>query len=188
MGSRSGCVIFETFSETIHILAEARGCGNMDDFLMVSDNKQISDGKLSTFLSLCRLLGIPVVVEKTESRTCLLFLGITLDTIKMEARLPQDKLQKSLCLVRLYRQLQKISIKQLESLTGLLNFAYKVIRTRKPFLRRLYNLMEGIRCRLHFFKIRINAVAEEDLQMCELFLQSYNGVTLFLPPHHPHPF
>ncbi len=149
MGSRSGCAIFESFSEAIQFLAEARGCGKMshvlDDFLMVSANKHISDSRLSAFLSLCRLLGIPVVVKKTKSGTCLVFLGITLDTIKMEARLPQDKLHKFLRLVCSYRQLQKISIKQLESLTGLLNFACKVIRPGRPFLRRLYNLMEGIR-------------------------------------------
>ncbi len=154
----------------------------LDDFLMVSANKQISDSRLSTFLSLCRLLGIPVVVEKNESGTCLVFLGITLDTIKMEARLPQDKLQKCLRLVCSYRQLQKISIKQLESLMGLLNFACKVIRPGRPFLRRLYNLMEGLRRRLPFFKLRLNAGTKEDLRMWELFLQTYNGVTLFLPP------
>ncbi len=154
----------------------------LDDFLMVSVNKHTSDARLSTFLSLCRLLGIPVVFKKNESGTCLTFLRITLDTIKMETRLPLDKLQKCLCLVHSYRQLQKISIKQLENLMGLLNFACKVIRPGRLFLRRLYNLMEGIRRRLHFFKLRLNAGATEDLRMCELFLQSYNSITMFLPP------
>ncbi len=191
MGSRSGCAIFDSFSETIQFLAEARGCGKMshvlDDFLMVSANKDTSDARLSTFLSMCHLLGIPVVLEKTESGTCLTFLGITLDTVKMEARLPQDKLLKCLRLVRSYRQLQKISIKQLESLTGLLNFACRVIRPGRPFLHRLYNFMEGIRRRLSFFKLRLNAGAKEDLRMWEIFLKSYNGVTMFLPPNaHTH--
>ncbi len=131
MGSRSGCAISETFSDAIQLLAEARGCGKMnhvlDDFLMVSAIKSQSDVRLSCFLSLCELLGIPVVCEKTESGTCIIFLCITLDTIKMEARLPQDKLAKCLRLVNTYRGLNKITINQLESLTGLLNFACKVI-------------------------------------------------------------
>ncbi len=73
MGSRSGCAIFKSYSEAIQFLAEARGYGKMshvlDDFLMVSVNKDTSDARLSTFLSMCRLLGIPVVLEKTESGT-----------------------------------------------------------------------------------------------------------------------
>ncbi len=159
MGSRSGCVILKSFSEDIQFLADAWGCGSMsnvlDDFLMVSASKQVSDGRLSAFLSLCRLLGIPVVVEKNETGTCLVFLGIMLDTIRMEARLPQDKLQKCLRLIQSYIQLQKISFKQLESLAGQLNFACKVVRPGQPFLHWLYNLMEG--------------------------MQNYNGVTLFTP-------
>ncbi len=151
MGSRSGCAIFEYFSEAIQFLAEARGCGSMshmlDNFLMVSASKRVSDGRLSAFLSLCHLLGIHVVVKRTEPGTCLVFLGIMQDTIRMEARLPQDKLQKCLCLIQSYIQLQKISIKKLESLTGLLNFASKVVWPGQPFLRRLYNLMEGMRRR-----------------------------------------
>ncbi len=161
MGSRSGCAIFKAFSHTIQFLSEARGCGDMshmlDDFLMVSPDKHISDNRLSRFLALCELLGIPVVWEKTESGTCIIFLGITLDTIKMEVRLPQEKLDKCLRLITAYRQLQKISIKQLESLTGLLNFACKVIHPGRP-----YNLMEGFRHRLPFYKLCLTAGAKED--------------------------
>ncbi len=112
----------------------------------------------------------------------LVFLGITLDSIRMEARLPQDTLQKCLHLVRSYRQLQKISIKKLKSLKGLLNLTCNVVRLGKPFLCLLYNLMEGMIHRLPFLKIRLNAGAKEDLRRWELFLQDYNGVTMFLPP------
>ncbi len=133
------------------------------------------------FLSLCDLLGIPVVCEKTQSSTCIIFLGITLDTINMEARLPQDKLDKCLYLINTYRCLNKISIKQLESLTVLLNFACKVVHPGRPFIRRLYSLLEGFRWRVPFFKIRLTAGAKEDLRMWDLFLQQYNSITLFLP-------
>ncbi len=185
IGSRSGSAIFEAFSHAIQFLLEARGWGDMshvlDDFLMVSPDKHISDNRLSRFLALCELLGIPVVWEKTESGTCIIFLGITLDTIKMEARLPQEKLDKCLRLITAYRQLQKISVKQLESLTGLLNFACKVIHPGRPFLRRLYNLMEGFRRRLPFYKLCLTAGAKEDLRMLDIFLRQFNGVTMFLP-------
>ncbi len=188
MGSRSGCAIFKTFSHAVQFLSESRGCGDishmLDDFLMDSPDNHISDERLSRFHALFKLLGIPVVWEKTESGICIIFLGITLDTVKMEARLPQDKLDKCLRLVNSYRQLQKISIKQLESLNGLLNFACKVVHPGMPFLRRLYCLMEGFRRRLPFFKIRLTAGAKEDLRMWDLFSPAVQWFDHVLAHHH----
>jgi len=41
----------------------------------------------------CEVLGIPLAIEKCEGPTCcLVFLGIIIDTIAMELRLPQEKL------------------------------------------------------------------------------------------------
>ncbi len=192
MGFRSCCAIFESFSEAIQFPAEAQGCGNMshvlDDFLMVSARKRVSDGKLSAFLSLCRLLGIHVVVEKIESATCLIFLDITLDTIRIEARLPQDKLQKCLRLIRSYIQLQKISIKQLESLTGLLNFACKLVRPGQPFLHRLYNLIEGMRRRLPFLQNQTKCWSEGRPPDVGVILGELQLCHLVHTPHYPHQF
>ncbi len=82
----------------------------------------------------CEALGIPIVEHKTEWGTTLVFLGIELDTIKMEARRPEEKLKKCLGLLKRHGQSKKITVKQLESLTGLLNFACSVIAPGRPFL------------------------------------------------------
>ncbi len=92
MGSRSGCAIFETFSEALQYLAQWKGCGDMchvlDHFLMVSRTDETADSRLWTFLCLCSHQGVPVVADKTEKGNCIAFLGVTLDTIRMEPRLP----------------------------------------------------------------------------------------------------
>ena len=50
---------------------------------------------LDTIIKICNYLAVPLVLEKVESPSSALpFLGIMLDTIKMEARLPNDKLGK----------------------------------------------------------------------------------------------
>ncbi len=89
MGSRSSCAIFETFSEALQHLAQWKGCGNMcyvlDDCLMVSQTNEVADTRLATFLGLCDYLGVPVVADKTEKGAGIAFLGVTLNTIKMEA-------------------------------------------------------------------------------------------------------
>ncbi len=57
MGSRSGCAIFETFSDALQYLAQWKGCGDMchvlDDFLMVSQTDETADSRRNTFLGLC---------------------------------------------------------------------------------------------------------------------------------------
>jgi hypothetical protein len=63
------------------------------------------------FQSVCDDLGFQVKDAKSEEGTTVSFLGIELDTVKMEARLPKDKYQKATTLVA---------------------------ETRRPFLRELY--------------------------------------------------
>ncbi len=104
MGSRLGITIFETFSEALQHLAQWKQCDSMchmlDDFLMVSTDDEVANEKLKTLLGLCDDLGIPVIEDKMEKGPCIVLLGMTLDTFKMEARLSQDKLDRCLTLVR----------------------------------------------------------------------------------------
>ena len=66
----------------------------LDDFLKLgSPSTAICQANLSSIQSICQLLGVPLAIEKVEGpSTQLSFLGITLDTIHMEAQLPSDKL------------------------------------------------------------------------------------------------
>ena len=48
---------------------------------------------LHIFTEVCARLGVPLALEKVEGpSTCLTFLGITLDTSRVEIRLPEEKL------------------------------------------------------------------------------------------------
>ncbi len=146
---------------------------------MVSKGWTFADERLKTFLGLCKNFGIPVVEEKTEKGACIAFLGVTLDTVKMEARLPQDKHDRCLLLIRTYKGRSHISVSQLESLTGLLNFTCQVVAPGRPFLRRLYSLKEGIQRRLPHYRLWLSAGTKQDLGTWENFLQTYNGITMF---------
>ena len=67
---------------------------HLDDFLLVAPPKSSAcSNNLQYILETCSHLGIPLAKEKIEGPTkTLTFLGITLDTQNMEARLPPDKL------------------------------------------------------------------------------------------------
>ena len=63
----------------------------------------------------------------------------------MEARLPPDKLVKSQDLISGFLRRRKVTLREIQSLTGLLNFACSVVVPGRAFLRRLIDLTIGIR-------------------------------------------
>ena len=82
------------------------------------------------------------------------FLGIELDAIAMEARLPLDnvlKIKNNLSEMRVRR---KVTLRELQLLIGLLNFACCVVQPGRTFLRRLIDRTKGIQ--QPHFHIRLN--------------------------------
>ena len=75
----------------------------------------------------------------------ILFAGIELDSVLMEARLPPDKLVKCQDLISGFLRRRKVTLREIQSLTGLLNFACTVVVPGRAFLRRHIDLTIGIR-------------------------------------------
>ena len=71
-------------------------------------------------------------------------MGLILDSDLMEARLPQDKLDKLRSLLQAQTRRRKITLLELQSLIGLLNFCCSVVRPGRCFLRRLIDLTVGV--------------------------------------------
>ena len=69
-------------------------------------------------------------------KTILSFAGIELDSLAMVAHLPADKLQKCHDLITIFLRRKKVTLKELQSLCGLLNFACSVVKLGRVFLRR----------------------------------------------------
>jgi len=116
---------------------------------------------------------------KTEGPSQILtFAGIELDCIKNEARLPKEKVEKSLPAIRILLGRRKVSLKELQSLIGLLNFACSVVVPGRVFFRRLINLTIGVHQSHHL--IRLTLEVKKDLRIWETFLDSFNGKSFFL--------
>ena len=78
-------------------------------------------------------LWVPIADHKRDgSAICLTFLGIEIDTVALQLRLPENKLQ---CLCTLLGEWSTKKQKELESLSlcGLLNHACKVVRAGRSF-------------------------------------------------------
>ena len=116
-------------------------------------------------------------MEKTFGPlTTLSFAGIELDSVLMEARLPPDKLNKCSALLWEFLRRKKATLREVQSLTGLLNFACSV--PGRAFLRRLIDLTVGIQSPHHL--IRLSKDVKEDLKVWQSFLSHFNGRSFFL--------
>lgn len=184
MGCSSSCLTFEMFSSAVewvarHQLKIGAILHLLDDFLLVAPSAELCQKQLKLFLSLCEYLGIPMAPEKTcGPATTMSFAGIELDSVRLEARLPLDKIEKCKSLISHFLSRKKVSLKEVQSLTGLLNFACSVIRPGRAFLRRLIDLTLGIQSAHHY--IRLNREVKEDLKLWLSFLSGFNGKSFFL--------
>ena len=99
-GLCSAPIIFTALADGLQWVIEQRGASYvahyLDDFITVgTPNTDQCYGNQQIIIETCRELGIPLAPHKTVGpTTCLVFLGIEIDTIAMELRLPQDKLRK----------------------------------------------------------------------------------------------
>ena len=124
-------------------------------------------------------LNIPIAPGKTfPTCTCLAFMGILLDSNKMEARLPVDKLTRLQAALGQWTNRKSASLQGLQSLIGTLQFACKVISPGRPLLLCIIHLTKGIK--FPHWHIRLNSGFCKDLSMWQYFLQNWNGVSLFL--------
>ena len=143
MGCSSSCKTFETFSTAIEWIAQNKLHINnilhlLDDFLIISPTEDLCRKQLDLFLLLCSYLGIPMAPEKTVGPSQIIsFAGIELDSILMEARLAQEKLDKCQALISAFLKRRKVSLQEIQALTGLLNFACSVVIPGRAFLRRV---------------------------------------------------
>ncbi len=96
-------------------------------------------------------LKVPLAPHKVEGlATTLTFLGIELDSVVAELRLVGSWLRKRFC-----------TVKELESLTGKLQHATKVVRPGRTFLHRMFELKSSAKRGKKF--IRLNATFKADL-------------------------
>ncbi len=157
----------------------------LDDFLLFGTPfSGEAQAFLSTTLATFSELGIPVAFQKLEGpHTSVTFLGILIDTARMELRLPLDKLQRLRAMVSNWRGKRSCTRSELESLMGHLSHAAVVIRPGRIFLRHMFSLMA--RATFHHFHIHLDSVAKADLAWWHCFLQDWHGASFMVRPDWP---
>ena len=148
-GLRSAPLLFNGYADALEWIIRASGVHHilhyLDDFLVLGPpHSGVCLAALDAMISICQSLGVPLAADKIAGpATSLVFLGIELDSVRMEARLPDDKL------TRLCQELQQWAArkccrrKELEHLLGVLNFACTVLPSGRCFMHRMFTLLHS---------------------------------------------
>ena len=187
-GLRSAPILFAAVANALSWTLYSRGIRYLlhylDDFLVLGapythEAPAASDLAASTFHE----LGVPVASHKTEGpSTCITFLGILVDTVAFQLRLPREKLHRLQEMAIHWQKKKACTQKELESLLGHLSHAAMVIHPGRIFLRSLFALLPQAPRPHHF--VRLNRIARANLLWWTFFLHQWNGVSL-LPPKTP---
>jgi len=186
-GCRSSCKTFERFAKFLNwcIMQDCQAGSAMDHYLddflaWGKPNTSLCKKILRSFQNLCVTLGVPLASDKIEGpQTVIRFLGLIVDTDKMEIRIPADKIEKALKLVDIIIARRKVTLQCLQSVIGSLSFLCRGIRPGRAFLQRMIALTRGVR-KLHH-SIRVSRGAKCDAIMWKQFLVDFNGCAAFLP-------
>ena len=143
-GASISCALFQTFSDALHFVIEYRtsrftSMNYLDDFLFIAWLKSVCDEYVRKFIQLCEELNVPISGEKTEwADTLMTFLGVLLDGKRRILSLLQQKIDKAKFLLEKLIGMRKTMVRDLQSLTGLLNFLNRAIVPGRAFTRRIY--------------------------------------------------
>jgi hypothetical protein len=153
----------------------------LDDFLLVLPPSTDGQEAMRRFLSVFSDLNVPLSAKKTEGPTWALeYLGIVLDTQRMEARLPDNKLDRLREKLDAFLNKKSCTKRELLSLLGHLNFASRVVFPGRSFISRIIELTKSVQHLDHY--VNIGRECRLDIQMWEVLLSEWNGISLFLEP------
>lgn len=192
-GLKSSCKLWELYATALHYFLEHLlliecTVHYIDDFLFVVRDVGAARALLDQALTLCNELGIPMAPEKIDGPTqCLTFLGIELDTIAMVARLSDERLSELRARLRAWVESRSATIKERESLAGLLNFACQVVRPGRIFTQRIFAAIKKLRSKqtkgllARHPKQTITPGEKGDALWWLAFIKKWNGVGIILP-------
>ena len=191
-GASISCALFTAFSESLRHLIEFRVgramfvTNYLDDFLFIARDEQDCNHLVRSFLHLCEEIGCPVALEKTEwACSTMVFLGILLDGTSHRLCIPVEKKLKAVNQINWILGKKKATVKEIQCLTGLLNFLNKALIPGRAFTRRMYTNIQtvdkhGRELKL-YHHIKLNEEFKSDFKMWLIFLDHNNPRVLCRP-------
>lgn len=186
-GSAKACQIFQRISNSFARMLKRRGvaCTNyLDDILLICDTKSKAWLALDLAINLLTQLGFQINWDKVAPPcTSIVFLGIQINTIDRSLSLPPKKVVEFQNLIEKWSHKRRCSKKDLLVLLGKMNWACKVIRSGRTFLRRLIDL--SMRLKKNHHRTWLSSESRADIAWWLTALKLFNGYCPFscdIPP------
>ena len=183
-GCSISCKLFNRFADFLEFIVKQKSNSDklmhyLDDFLGGGKQNTGQCRRLMTSFESCMSqLNVPLAKDKTEGPTTkLCFLGLLLDSENMMVSIPMSKIKEIVIKLNLMLHKDRCTLKDMQSLIGMLNFACRAILPGRPFCRRLINATCGLTKAHHH--LRINKGMKNDLLMWKLFFEQFNGIHVF---------
>lgn len=124
-----------------------------------------------------RKLGLPIAWDKIVPPCRVIrFLGVIIDCVEREIRMPEDKIRAFLSLANEIRGKRSISRRELQSLVGHVNHLGKGVPPARLFMNRM---LAALRAATRKW-IRVDELLKADLTWFITFLRTYNGRSLIV--------
>ena len=185
-GGRSAPAIFTAFADMLKEILSSKLKHSiishyLDDFIQIVNANQGRQSALDESIqasNILEYLGVPIAASKTIRATNILpHLGVILDTLKMEARLPPEKLSDLSREISSWVGKRSGSKRKILSLIGKLMYASQMVHHSRSFLRRLINKSSAVSQMHH--RIHLSKEDREDLEWWSDLLSNWNGISLF---------
>ena len=155
----------------------------LDDFILAAPaNSVVCASNLQVAVAVVARLGLPLHPQKCLGpASCMVILGIELDTAAQIAHLPAEKFSALQEALSHWSACKCCTKKELQSLVGRLHDACMVVWPGRTFLRRMIDLLSCFRNDSH--PICLNVEFRKDLAWSVEFFGQWNGISFsFFPP------
>ncbi|MES9879857.1 MAG: reverse transcriptase domain-containing protein [Sedimenticola sp.] len=151
----------------------------LDDFLIISKSQDQCEEALMCLIQLLRKLGFAIHWGKVVGpTTTITFLGIELDSVSMQLRLPKQKLESMKQELHQFMSHKRATKRQIQSIAGRLSWAAGVVKGGRVFLRRIFNKIRTLKHGSHRTLLTVDI--RQDLIWWSSFLETFNGKSTLL--------
>ena len=178
MGLTSSCYIAQRVSSMITYIMQQRGYSSVN-YIDDLGGAETPIKAMQAFNELGKILKEIGILESeakaTPPATSMVFLGIKLDSINQTVSIDCERVQQIKDLTCQWMTKKTTSVKELQSLIGVLSFAASCVREGRLFFSRLLGLLKSFGTKKH---IAVSDEAKKDIAWWNCFVQDYNGISV----------
>ena len=176
-GTRMAPFVFNRISDAVSRFVNASGyyCANyLDDFLVLGKTFQECQQAQLLLHKTLRSLGFYIAYKKVRSPARVqVYLGVEIDTVNMELRLPQEKLDKLYVELDFFKDRTRASKKQLQRLCGVLSHCATLVKGGRTFSHRVIGMLKRFAGKTRY--VSLSKSFHADLEWWVKFSKWFNG-------------